>query len=927
MDAEDALEILNSRPSEKDIVGLAKKLKPQLFAPSPSTQRILACFLSTTLPEFGSTPPPVLDLFASLPGISAILFNIKNRIKYFDTSSSASDKNTDELLRQSTTTYTSVNQTKLSVRAQIDFFLVLLSDLLKAVSLRKIYERATHRIQYKELNAIFAGSSLYSLISQCYLVLRQHSSATSSVERWAWMANVKSYAKYLQLGLPSIPNEAGDFHFKAVRLLGTDYVGGLLDSQDGVKALLAVQNQLRDSDKKIVIISYILPYLSDQFETAKTQLQPSTCASFLALFVNQIAPHSILAQLVKYAESPAVSLLVQRAIILIVSQHQSESERLFQSLLELWASPLHIQHSPIPVQGAQTRLLFLWLRHLSPDFIHKTSLSPLYLNGISNHLSSLSERPRLYGMAFAETVSSRSNSEVKPLQFSSMSKEHDSELVYWKEEIGAIDDAPIDTKDSAKVVQQYFSQFDFDEAEPSPRLDADLGTNVDVKDLARSVSDPRIVEVVDSDDEDEMDSEEFKVYPFDEDDAEDSDDDPTVVRREHIKPPVYIRDLLAYLNDAGDNSIDKIEMGLTHASGLIKRKAQFGKELKLHATELASTLVGLKVSSEDDEAESISWNNMRMEALAVLVACEPFQVPPHLAHLLAVGDYSIMQRMVILSSITLGAYYLSRGQIGAEKDAVQGQAEFASKRLPQGLHEKFANTPALKPLAPFNMKQLEDVTLQIQRELTAGTSERAQDALVGGAKVLKLSSTLKKQREAGGSAGAASSSSINMYAKLAAKHFFYPLLNQWQKLGNRMVGGAYNELFASHYIKTLALLVQSAYPSSHDLVDMSDELIRIVLSYRSVQEVHIQTALYTAVLTVLYVNPGELIASKWARQVCVEVKAWLENTWESVPDEQARGLAASALFQIQEIGQKWERRLIGEMIGIESEGGRDIRIM
>lgn len=930
MNAEVAIQILKDRPSEDQILLLCKKLKPEIFTPSPFTQNILACLLSDTLPELGSTPAAVLDLIGSLPGISAVLFNTRNLLNHLDTGEkNADDRGSNELIRQRQTKYTTVSRVKISITSQLEYLLVLLSNVLKTVPLDTIYQRAASQTQIKELNALFAGSSLYSLVSQSHMILNQHEISTNKDNSWHWMADQVEYGKYLGSSTLAFKETNSELFFKALRLLSTDYLKVFFQSAGNVRILLETFKTLRDLDQRAVLITYILPLLSRQFEQLNNgDLEITSFASLLSLFIRQGLPNTIIPQLIKFAESPAVSLLLQRTIILAVTVYHEESEKCFVALLDRWSSPLNIRHAPILVQRAQTHLLFLWLPQLPLKFLQRISTSASYLNGVSNHLSALSEDPRLFGMAFAEKVSTYIDNQVKPLNFGAMGTVNDTELAYWRDVIGSLRDAPIDTKDREEIIHQYFLQLatiaNNSNTALTPRFNAS-STKVDSiitgppipMSSKSSETSASHTEQGDSDDDDDR---EFKVYPFDEDDSDDSDDDPTIVNRERIRPPVYIKDLLAYINDTSETSFEKVKIALENASDLIKRKAKYGKELSIHAEELASSLVGLKLMSDDDEEENRSQYNLRLDALGVLVACDPFKVPAHLAHLLGTGDYSIMQRMVILSSITLGAHFLSRGEIGSESE------NFASKRLPQGLHEKFTGfSPGDKALAPFNMKQLEDVTLQVQRELTQGISEKAQGELVGGAQVLRMSSTLKKQRDNGGKT--ISHSSINLYAKVAAKHFFYPLLAQWTHLGSRMVGGTYNELFASHYIKTLALLVHSAYPSSGDLQAMSDELVRIVLSYRSVDEVHVQEALFTAVLTVLHVNPGELVVSKWARQVCIEIKLWLESIWESVPDAKVRGLGASALYQIQEISQKWERRLVGEMIGLESDGGRDIRIV
>ncbi|KAF5101304.1 hypothetical protein D0Z00_000974 [Geotrichum galactomycetum] len=525
-------------------------------------------------------------------------------------------------------------------------------------------------------------------------------------------------------------------------------------------------------------------------------------------------------------------------------------------------------------------------------------------------------------MALAQYFSREANNGVKPIHFG---VDKAPEMAYFKDLIDSVNNNVIKISsvgvDFDVTVDEYFKELN---KKPSEIPGADK------KDEEIDAAEE---EAPDSDDEDSDDDHEFQAYAFDEDDVEDSDDDPTIAKRERITTPVYIKDLLAYLND--DNNLDKVELALRTGSELIQRKAKFGRELKFHALELATTLAGLRLVSEDDDEleDTKSLLNLRLEMLATLVACEPFTVPPHLSALLVTGDYSLMQRMVILSAVTLGAKYLSEGQrTGAAK-------ALASKRLPSALHDKFANIRSdpqrrTAALEAFNMKQLQDVTLEVQRELTRTTAERAQDELIGGAKVLKLSSTLRKQRE--GTGGGATASTTNLYAKLAGKHFFFPMLNQFLRLTAnrrpRIASGAgnYNELFLAHFIKSLALIVHYACPTSTELEEMSDELVRLVLSQRThatAQDSAVQEALYTAVLTVLRANSGERIATRWPREVCMELRAWLEDTWEAVADPRVRGLAASALYQIAEIGSTWERRLVGEMMALENDGGREIKLM
>jgi telomere length regulation protein len=950
MDTAEIIETLGTQPSEHDLKSITKQLVPKVYTPGPDTQRILTTLLTNTLPALGPTgiSPALVDLFAALPGLSALLFNIRNLIQYFETkgdygsaSGGTSDRGSgdNELIRHYKTTYTAASEVKLSIRSQLEFLLSLLSRVLRRTSLGTVYARAgSNRVQQNEISAVFAGSSLFSLVAQCRFVLNQHATLappageeTSRNEPdWYWMSEKIDYGKYLARSMLSKDFALPDLVFyKGLRLFDstTDFLEWFFETPTSLKRLLKdIYPRIRPIEQKTVFTHYIIPFVEMQLLlTSGIQVSPAKVALLLNLFIpNNTQVKPVLSQLVTLAEAGTASQILQQIIVVLISLYPAVNLELFKELLDRWSMPLNIKHFSVMQQRAQTQLLILWVPYLSQSDIQSISLSAEYLNAISNHLSAVSEQSRYFGMALAEYFSREANNGVKPIYFG---VDKVPEMAYFKELIDSVNKNV--TKISSVgvnfdvIVDEYFKELN---KKPSEIPGADKEEEeIDVAEA----------EAPDSDDEDSDDDHEFQPYAFDEDDVEDSDDDPTIAKRERITAPVYIKDLLAYLND--DSNLDKVELALRTGSELIQRKAKFGRELKFHAPELATTLAGLRLISEnDDELEDTkSLLNLRLEMLATLVACEPFTVPPHLSTLLVTGDYSLMQRMVILSAVTLGAKYLSEGQrTGADK-------VLASKRLPSALHDKFANTrhnsqSRTAELEAFNMKQLQDVTLEVQRELTQTTAERAQDELIGGARVLKLSSTLRKQRQGTGGGVTATASTSNLYAKLAAKHFFFPLLNQFLRLTAnqrlRIASGAsnYNELFLAHYIKSLALLVHYACPTSTELEEMCDELVRLVLSQRThatAQDSAVQEALYTVVLTVLRANSGERIAVRWPREVCMELRAWLEDTWETVADPRVRGLAASALFQIAEIGRTWERRLVGEMMALENDGGREIKLM
>lgn len=900
MSLDQRLSELQNDVTPESLSKFTRDMENELKQVSPDSQKALSTLITEILPELSeSLPPQVYNVFASLTGLSTLVFNIKTLTGFIEAGNKRSKTQSQGMLKELKTTYTDVNQVKSSVGKQVVFLLVFLSKVMKRTRLDSVY-KGLNQAQSNELTALLAGSSIFSTVAYANQILFQHSITVEDYDKYEWLTEKVKYGNYFVSELLLSENRyLPKLLFKLLRLLGVSFLEQINESIEGLKKIQLLVQHLSGLEQKAVLVGYILPFFEQQSALGK-----ALDAGVVARFIYPMSNRSSISAMMGYAEK-SNSVLIKQTVVAVSSQNIVQFQTDFVDNLRQWGDPLNIKHLPESIQRSQTQILFLSIDKLSREFLRKVSSSSEYMNAISNRIGALSEFPRLFGMALAELVSSLIDNE-KPLDFGSVGSNFKEEMDYWRNDFrnvkvlfdeGIVDEIP---KKLFKSLHQFTHDDDDD----------------DIEEIVRDTPSSLIFE--EASDSDDGDESEFKQYSFDSDDAEDSDDDPSLIRKHPIKAPVYIKDLLAYLNDtSAETGREKIEIGIRTAPKLIQQKAKFGKELQFYAKELATTLVGLKFDGLDEEdSEDSSLNDLRLEALAVLVASEPFGIPGHLAGLLIVGDYSIMQRMIILSSITLGASILHQKK--------PDQEVFASKQLPKQLHDRFTPTKT-NTLTAFNMKSVDREVDHIQRELTMESREKAQDELLGSGKVVRLSSTLQKQRA--NIPMSSSTSSINLYAKLAYKQFFLPLINQWYGMpSQKLIGGAYNELFLAHYIKSLSLLVNYAYPSQVN-ESMSTDLIRIVLTHRATQEVHIQEALFTAVLTVLKVNPGEAIASRWAREVCVEIKGWLESVWESIPDERVRGLAASALYQIAEIGEKWQRRLIGEMMALESEGGRDIKIM
>lgn len=278
----------------------------------------------------------------------------------------------------------------------------------------------------------------------------------------------------------------------------------------------------------------------------------------------------------------------------------------------------------------------------------------------------------------------------------------------------------------------------------------DLHINDSMKNL--SLSSHKETKIADSDDESELE------------DDEDQEEVETL----------FLKDLIKKFNDEKLNSITKL---LSHTIKLVRQKATFKLEIEFYSEELISLLVGLINKYEEPNFEELKINS-----IVSIIVVNP-KVVPYIMNLLFTGDYSLQQRMVILSSISLSAREL------------------------RGLEDEFID----KPQFDFPTRKIEQRHQPQIEEIDNGPAKieeiKEDENPVGQGTVLRKSSKLTKPK---------SHTKPNNFAKLAPK-FFYPLANGWIQGINI---GNYNQLFMKHYLQTLGLVVEAAHPC-HEFEDMA----------------------------------------------------------------------------------------------------------
>lgn len=542
------------------------------------------------------------------------------------------------------------------------------------------------------------------------------------------------------------------------------------------------------------------------------------------------------------------------------AQDDKKYDAIIFAVLNSWSDEGNIKSEPISQQECKTHLL-LCLLHLKGKgkFLSELLRSPLLLTAISNRLSSFSNHVKSLGIIVADSVS------VLSEQKKIFNIELPREFTYLTEENSYLLSSTKDVKiDSAwKVVNL-------------PRIEEN-DEQVTVINDDRNTSEKG--NVVDSDDE--------------------SDDDDTVYDRNNVTSPIYIKDLLNYLN-ADPQSAEAYEMtrlALTTGPTLIRQKKNFGNEVSFYSEDLLTLLVGLSNNFQDKDFEELKLNCM-----IAIIASDPPSVL-HLYKLLLTGDYSLQQRMMILSSSSLAARELK----GFKDEVVTksfSKKVFPSKELPPQVHRALLGNENLKD----SLDTTSEIQRSIQNDLMHGTSEDFKDELSGG-KILRMSRKLTKKQ-----APVCGGPIIKNYAKVISSYFYFPLVEVWYKAGGVNIGH-YTPIFIAHYVKTLTLLLHAAYPTATDLPDMTKEFFLIIvpiLLAATHDQLQVIESIVTGTLLVLDITDDRDILNNYHNEL-QKIKNWVSVFWESIIDDKVKSLCASLLLRLSKVEENLERLLIDQM--------------
>ncbi|KAL3459423.1 telomere length regulation protein-domain-containing protein [Aspergillus heterothallicus] len=954
--AGDILSILKSSPTQNELSQALATLDPfrkgtisldfDIRVPSPKTAQVLNALVSITVPDhweslntgpkgpatgFTRLRAALLRCLSSVSGISCLITHLRSLI----TQSRASSQHADA--SGSKHRIKNILEATSALLEPKDFILRLRTDI------DTVYNNDTQKqVAWKELLSLVAASRVLSIAAEALSVLKE----PDSVGKLSWIGNGSQYTSWLGINICYMASKltatGQEEQWKALasltgralslgytdQLVGEIYFG-LLVNQPLTEQYIALFDLLRWSEQLAMLEAifrdvekkYFLRGSIDSINATSDQSVNAIAALCSAVLMKRSNLESQLVEWLSKGQGGSIqTTALRRAILANLAYKQDLITTLLTKSLEQSADKIYIQHAPMRSQEANTQVILMaagYLNRLNAAEMKSIGRTGVFLNAVSNRLAAASTRARFLGMLIGSAISQLIEEPGKAMRFDLEEMESAEAkcylgLIQTEDSIGSLDSIKLQGIGATEPKQK-----------PSFSHSRPLKTATPTT-TAKIVA---IEEIYDSDAEEDEDAD-LIPYEKPDEDPSDSDDDPTLVQRNKPTAPVYIRDLILSLRDT--DNLDRHELAITVAPGLIRRKTGFGTELAEHTEELALVIVGLQ-----EQTKVPKFHEQRLLSMIALIVSQPLKMAQWFSAVFFDGDLSQVQRSAVLTALGLSARELAG--VGAEDAKALGlpvlpDSSFPSKKLPSSLEAIYSSGES----------SIGAITRGIAQASLQPLAVDAADNLTGpnALKVRTFSSRMqvekrRKQREAH-----RQKSTVKDMYKVLSDGFFYPLAGRFEIMmlqSTSSTAPSHNPFFVPHlltlFIQTLTLILSTMGPHTPFLPSVTQQTLTFLLSLHArpvSEEPTILSALLSLFLSIIDLNfesgtsGEERLVTEFATQV-MELRDWVGEIFDRTPAvrdsndprEQLRTLSAGVMVKLGEVMERYQGRLMGVNSGFK----------
>jgi len=512
--------------------------------------------------------------------------------------------------------------------------------------------------------------------------------------------------------------------------------------------------------------------------------------------------------------------------------------------------------------------------------------STYHINGMSNRIGAASARARFLGIAVGVAISKMVDKPGTQLKFELDGIENQE--ARWYQRLTEVDDE-VGSAHYLTIPSKATNAL----RNPKPKSTFLKASG------PRTKAGPRVVEILSDDDDDDND---ILAYEKPDSDPEDDTDDPTAINRNKFTAPVYIRDLIAGLRDQENH--DRHELALSAAASLIRRKANFGTEVADHLDELVTVLAGLQENSEFE-----GFAQLRQQALIAALLAKPAQMAQWFSRSFFSGDYSVTQRIAMLTTLGIGARELAGIKDSSTDDLVPAQPSFPSKQLPPHLHKIYAEDNEVTTVAKISNSMVR----QMLSPMASDAADQLNGPTILQVRTFSTRMQVEKKRH---------KPIPNSLAQIVADNFFFPLTGRWWVQVHASSDSIYSSMhLLPPFLQTLSILLHASGPNTLALPQMTREYWDLLLSVRGLAgaDKNVLNAVLFGFLMILETNENkEQLATEQGKEL-METQAWAKMMFEGLgtgsgEEERVRALAAGVVVRCQEVVEKYQRRMAGALM-------------
>jgi telomere length regulation protein len=951
---EDALQLLRSEPDTDSLLSTLTRLSTvdgfkdafDIRRPSPLAAQIINTIVSSIIPNFWSALEKqdrrlITTCISNVAGLNSVIAKIQLLISQSKSSKAQDHAQTLE-----------------------DLFSVA-NDLFQDDHLASTAwtglrgsttEKTKRDLAWKECSNLLGSGKVSNVMAEAEDILRSSGGKASKSP----VANSHEYAIWLGSNIAQILVTESETHEEVqthvvvllsralglgqptplMKALHTKLVQNSGDNeQQGFERFVSVLSSLPAFSKRRYL-DYTLRWLSGIESSAPgqnpMQSTPAKEVSAITALLQAIVKNDVILQqhiAALLADPALVSSLsfitIRASVATLVAVAPDDLDGLVEKGLKTFGDQMFMRHSPILQQESLAQTLLItagYLQRRSPMALLMSVRSSGHMQGVSNRLDASNSRARWLGMVVGTALSGLVDKEGSKLSFGTEDMQTPEakrymDLVKINDKASRLDDfsklvADTDKRRRAKIHKPVPPR------QIMPKIDGKptYGPVRPPTKVQTEVEGEKVAEISDSDSEDDG----LTPYAKPDSDAEDSDEDATLVNRDKSRAPVYVRDLMAMLRDSEKH--DRFTLGLKHAAPLIRRKANFGREVTDHAEELARILCSLQ-----DPFDTESFEELRLQALIAVVMSDSSAIAPWLSRQAFAGEFSIAQRCTMLTALGLSGRELAGLKEQDNLNPNLPNSSFPSKKLPAHLHALYSpQSPQSSTRNNSSHKRLDAAHTSLETALLRPMALSAADAStshLNAIKVRSFSSRMAVQRTRRKPAP-------NKLAQIFPEAFFYPLLNRFQQdiaaYGSASLWTTTPFLLVT-LLKTLALLFHAAGPATLNLLELSGEFWELLLSLRvrAVGHISVLEALLFGILTVLEANADnpQGVARGLGKQLA-ETQQWADMVFERTgqsrmgmvqqegqgEEAKVRSLAAAVLVKTGEVMEAQRKVLMGDLM-------------